>query len=164
MQPTTRIACMGLALAAGLSLADCRRGADNAPPQAGTAMNPPTTQATGVGAGQAPFAGRRGGGGGFAATTLPVFQQRFAARFMQADTDHDGRISAQEWTAWRASRPNAKGDPARQFQRLDLNHDGYLTTDEINTFSARVFQRRQARRAGQAASPQSAAAEGNVEE
>jgi len=36
------------------------------------------------------------------------------------DTDNDGRISRQEW----------KGR-AEMFDRLDANHDGYLTKDEL---------------------------------
>lgn len=70
--------------------------------------------------------------------TLQLFQQRRLAQMMRADTDHDGRISLQEWTA---SRPQGRGDPERQFARMDANHDRYLTPDEINALLAARFAR-----------------------
>ena len=75
---------------------------------------------------------------------LADFQARRRARLMRADTDHDGRVSLAEWGALRSAHPGAgggQGDPARMFQRLDTNHDGYLTSDEIDAFTARRFDR-----------------------
>src|SRR5262249_13511758 len=46
--------------------------------------------------------------------------QRGNARIANMDTDGDGKISQSEW----------KG-PAQAFQRLDANHDGYITRDEM---------------------------------
>jgi len=44
---------------------------------------------------------------------------------MRADTDHDGRISRAEW--------DAAGSQRRidWFDKLDLNHDGYISQDEM---------------------------------
>ena len=44
---------------------------------------------------------------------------------MRADTDHDGRISRAEW--------DAAGSQRRSdwFDKLDLNHDGYISQDEM---------------------------------
>jgi hypothetical protein len=47
------------------------------------------------------------------------------AKLMDMDTDHDGRWSKAEWLA---GGRNAKG-----FDRMDANHDGYLTPDELRT-------------------------------
>ncbi len=63
---------------------------------------------------------------------------------MRADTDHDGRISQQEWTAFRALHPAKSGDPAKAFARMDANHDGYLTSDEMDAASTKMFARHQA--------------------
>ncbi|WP_296953197.1 EF-hand domain-containing protein [uncultured Massilia sp.] len=38
-----------------------------------------------------------------------------------ADANQDGRIVREEWTAWRAAR----------FARMDRNHDGQLSADDI---------------------------------
>lgn len=45
-------------------------------------------------------------------------------RFEQADTNHDGRISLQEFQAERADR----------FRKMDRNGDGYITDDDIPSF------------------------------
>jgi hypothetical protein len=80
---------------------------------------------------------------------LPIFQERFRRRVMEADTNHDGRISLAEWLAWRAQSPRPPaGDPTRAFQRMDLNHDGFLTPDEIDAAAAKMYQRREARSGG----------------
>lgn len=104
-------------------------------------------------------------GAGRPAVGLADFQARRRAQLMRADADRDGRVSLAEWTAWRSAHPGRGGgdrggqageqagapagaegmgrgrDPARMFQRLDLNHDGYLTAEEIDAFSARRFSR-----------------------
>ncbi|WP_174301360.1 EF-hand domain-containing protein [Caulobacter sp. S45] len=78
---------------------------------------------------------------------LAEFQARFQKNVMRADVDHDGRISQQEWVTFRTARPGRGGDPAKQFARLDTNHDGYLTADELDAASSRIFARRSAMQA-----------------
>ena len=91
--------------------------------------------------------------------TLQQFQQERVARTMQADNDHDGRVSKAEWEAYRASHPSGHGhgdggghenagdgpprrfDPDAMFARLDTNGDGYLTPDEIAAQAAERFRR-----------------------
>lgn len=83
-----------------------------------------------------------GDGRGMASMTLAEFQMRQRNRLMKADTDHDGRISLAEWTAWHQAHPGpngGRGDPGRMFARLDMNHDGYITPDEIDAMSAKRF-------------------------
>ncbi len=106
--------------------------------------------------------GRMGGGRGFGRSmTLADYQARFRDRIMQADTDHDGRVSLAEWTAYRAERSGEGqggegsggrhggfGDPARQFQMMDANHDGYVTPAEIDAASAERFARMDANHDG----------------
>ncbi len=82
---------------------------------------------------------------------LAEFQARQRAHVMRADTDHDGRVSLAEWTAWRAAHPgpgSGRGDPVKMFHRLDANHDGYITPDEIDAQSARRFARMDANQDG----------------
>ncbi len=98
---------------------------------------------------EAPPAG--GGRGDDRAVTLAEYQTRFRDRMMRADTDHDGRISLAEWMAARqeggqggdggVGRGGGRGDPARQFQMMDANADGYLTPAEVDAVSARRFAR-----------------------
>jgi Ca2+-binding EF-hand superfamily protein len=71
-------------------------------------------------------------------TTVAEFEARHEARFMQADSNHDGRISAAEWQAAMAGKP---GDPARRFARMDRNHDGFVDKGEIDEALARRFHR-----------------------
>ena len=75
---------------------------------------------------------------------LTAFQAKRRASIMRADADHDGRISQQEWVAWRTAHPGRGSDPVKQFQKYDANHDGYVTPDEIDAISARLYARRQA--------------------
>lgn len=60
--------------------------------------------------------------------SLPAFAQIErpdpAELFAQADTNHDGVVSRQEFLAARAAR----------FHKLDRNHDGYLTDADIPRF------------------------------
>lgn len=71
-------------------------------------------------------------------TTLAAFQARHEARFVKADSNHDGRISAAEWQAAMAGR---SGDPARRFAHMDRNHDGFVDKGEIDEALARRFHR-----------------------
>jgi EF hand len=82
--------------------------------------------------------------------TLQEYQARFREHMLRIDTDHDGRISLKEWLAWRAGRPG-RGDPTKEFEKYDLNHDGFITADELDAVAARKFARRQAETAGPAA-------------
>jgi Ca2+-binding EF-hand superfamily protein len=82
------------------------------------------------------------------------------ARLMALDTDHDGRISKDEMAAGggmmgrrAAANPSAGGDaprrdPARMFERMDTNNDGYLDAAEINAMLARRFARMDANHDG----------------
>ncbi len=86
----------------------------------------------------------RGAGPDIRNMTLQQFQARQVANLMRMDADHDGRISLAEWTAWRGSHPGRGGgqaDPTRSFARLDFNHDGYITPDEIAAMAARRYAR-----------------------
>lgn len=47
------------------------------------------------------------------------------ARFAQADSNHDGKLSQDEWQHMREQ------GLAAQFRRMDLDHDGSLTAQEI---------------------------------
>lgn len=51
-----------------------------------------------------------------------------AVWFAQADTDHDGKLSADEFTA----------DAKSFFVKLDLNHDGYINSPENTNYETRV--------------------------
>jgi Ca2+-binding EF-hand superfamily protein len=76
--------------------------------------------------------------------TLQQFQARQVANLMRMDSDHDGRVSLAEWTAWHEAHPGrggGRGDPARSFARLDQNHDGYITPDEMAALAARRYAR-----------------------
>ena len=71
-------------------------------------------------------------------TTVAEFEARHEARFMQADTNHDGRVSAAEWQAAMAGKP---GDPARRFAHMDHNHDGFVDKGEIDEALTRRFRK-----------------------
>ena len=166
MNASARIWPLAALLATALTAEGCSRRhlapqtAPTTPPSStSTSAQPATSAPDAPGApqganptaeGPVPYAGPAAGNGmagrpgrALANLSLPQFQVRFRKRLMQGDTDHDGRISLQEWTAWRASRPNpGRGDPARAFQHFDLNHDGFLTPDEIDAMAARRYARR----------------------
>jgi Ca2+-binding EF-hand superfamily protein len=81
-------------------------------------------------------------------------------RLMALDTDHDGKISKDEFAARGAMMghhrkggagedANApKPDGGRMFTRLDTNNDGYLDTTEINAMLASRFARQDANHDG----------------
>jgi Spy/CpxP family protein refolding chaperone len=93
---------------------------------------------------QGPGLQGQGGGHNMQNMTLQQFQARQVANLMKMDTDHDGRVSLAEWTAWREAHPGRGGgqaDPARSFARIDLNHDGYITPDEMASIAAKRYAR-----------------------
>jgi Ca2+-binding EF-hand superfamily protein len=49
------------------------------------------------------------------------------------DTDHDQRISKSEWALFFSTIGHAEKHYDLGFQKLDRNHDGYLTLDDIRT-------------------------------
>ena len=69
--------------------------------------------------------------------TLDQFLSRQAGRIMAADTDGDGKVSKAEMSAM-AERGR---DPARMFDRMDRNGDGYLDAAEIRDALTRRFRR-----------------------
>lgn len=56
----------------------------------------------------------------------PEKQSQARVRWEQMDKNGDGKISREEWT----------GKP-KVFDRLDANHDGFLTKDEIRARRAK---------------------------
>lgn len=58
------------------------------------------------------------------------------ARLATLDTDHDGRWSKAEWLAG--------GRRERGFDRLDADHDGFVTTDELRAGMATMRAAREA--------------------
>ena len=86
---------------------------------------------------------------GVSPTQLPAPAKTRAGREQQAiewfnlfDTDHDGRISRKEARMAFAVRPSL----AKDFDKADLNGDGYLTQDEIRAVAERRRAERQQRR------------------
>jgi len=81
-----------------------------------------------------------------------AFVERRVSQLMRADTNHTGRISLDEWMAFRQGKPGA--DRAReQFERLDTNRHGFLTRDDFATLAAREYVHRMASYAGAAPPP-----------
>jgi len=76
--------------------------------------------------------------GGYDAGPAPGGEPR-RVRFVDADTDHDGRLS----------RAEAQAMPfvARHFDAIDTDHDGYVTRTEMRAEHARI-QAARARRGG----------------
>jgi hypothetical protein len=86
-------------------------------------------------------------------TSFDAFAARSQARMTALDTDHDGRISKDEFAARAARRggsspEGAKPDGSRMFARLDANSDGYLDTTELNAMTAKRFARMDANHDG----------------
>ena len=94
-----------------------------------------------------------------AAPASPSKNERQALEwFNLLDTNRDGRISLKEAEVGFRVRPSLRDT----FRDADLNHDGYLTQQEIRTVAERRRAERQARRqreATQKAAANSAAAQ-----
>lgn len=71
---------------------------------------------------------------GTAAAETP--EARRETRFEVIDTDHDGRISRDEFMA------DARVRAERVFRRLDVYHDGFLTGDELQKAREDMGERR----------------------
>ena len=70
--------------------------------------------------------------------SLDRFLNRQSERFMAADTDGDGRIGKAEL----AAVPRRGGrDPARRFDRMDVDHDGFVDRSEVRAALTRRFRR-----------------------
>jgi Ca2+-binding EF-hand superfamily protein len=91
--------------------------------------------------------------------SFDAWAARARERLMALDTDHDGKISKDEFAARGpmmgrregSAEPSAgtpRADGSRMFDRLDANHDGYLDTTEINAMLARRFARMDANHDG----------------
>ena len=89
--------------------------------------------------------------------SFDAWSTRARERLMALDTDHDGKISKEEFAArggmMRGGASAGGGaapgfDPSRMFARLDSNNDGYLDAAEINAMLARRFARMDANHDG----------------
>lgn len=105
--------------------------------------------------------------------SLADFQAASRQRLMQADTDHDGKLSQAEFAAGMAALraggeggpggPGGQGrgrDPSRMFKMLDTNGDGFLDAAEIDAMSARRFARLDANGDGKVTAAEREAARG----
>jgi hypothetical protein len=73
---------------------------------------------------------------------LAGFKARRVEGFMRMDTDHDGRVSLTELTAFAATRKHGGGKHREKaFHKMDANGDGYLTADEIGRAAEHRFHR-----------------------
>jgi hypothetical protein len=101
-------------------------------------------------------------GAATAGTSFDQWSVRARDRLMALDTNHDGRISKDEFAAGRGMMMGRhrkdgtaaddatarKPDSGRMFDRLDTNHDGYLDVTEVNAMLARRFARQDANHDG----------------
>lgn len=88
-------------------------------------------------------------------TSFETWAAKARERMMALDTDHDGRISKDEFAARAGMMGGRRGggdapkrDGSRMFDRFDANHDGFLDATEINAVLARRFARMDANRDG----------------
>jgi Ca2+-binding EF-hand superfamily protein len=91
--------------------------------------------------------------------SFDAWAARARERLMALDTNHDGKISKDEFAARGpmmgrregSAAPNAdtaRPDGSRLFDRMDTNQDGYLDATEINAMLARRFARMDANHDG----------------
>jgi len=94
-------------------------------------------------------------------TSFDTWAAKARERLMALDTDHDGKISKDEFAARGAMMHGRHGgdaasaggdapkhDGSRMFDRFDANHDGFLDATEINAVLARRFARTDANHDG----------------
>jgi Ca2+-binding EF-hand superfamily protein len=90
--------------------------------------------------------------------SFDAWSTRARERLMALDTNHDGKISQEEFAAragmMRGGAPASDGgaaparDGSRMFARIDGNNDGSLDAAEINAMLARRFARMDANHDG----------------
>lgn len=88
--------------------------------------------------------------------SLDEMQARKLAKTMRLDSNRDGRLTKAEYSAAMMQRYAAKGmDQARAqakidkvFAKTDLNHDGFISPDEIKQSTARRFAKIDAKGSG----------------
>ena len=84
--------------------------------------------------------------------SFDAWAARARERLMALDTNHDGKISKDEFAARGAMMGRGRGhadgdanhpkrDGSRMFARMDTNNDGYLDANEINAMLAGRFAR-----------------------
>ena len=133
MRTTIAISLAALALLGACSKGGGNAGSDNASPPASSSAS------------------------GDEKITLAQLQQRQVERLMRDDTNHDGKVSKDEFVAAMKARMaqfqgNGGGDDSgnapdpeaianRVFTRMDTNGDGFITKDEIEKSSADRFAR-----------------------
>lgn len=61
--------------------------------------------------------------------TLQELREGEQERFVEMDTNHDGKVTIEEFKA--APMPNREARLQRIFKKLDTNNDGVLTADEL---------------------------------
>ena len=61
-------------------------------------------------------------------------RQRLLTQFNRYDSDHDGRISCQEFQAMLSERGYTATEAEKLMAGYDLDHDGYLSFDEFKRF------------------------------
>ena len=85
-----------------------------------------------------------------AGITFDHYAAKARERLMTLDTDHDGKISKDEFAARAAGMGggNSGRDPARMFARLDSNHDGFVDRAEMDAMLAQRFARMDANHDG----------------
>lgn len=88
--------------------------------------------------------------------SLQEMQAKKLAKTMRLDSNGDGRLTKAEYAATMMQRYESKGmDQARAqakidklFAKEDLNHDGFLSPDEIKQSTARRFAKIDAKGSG----------------
>ena len=70
-------------------------------------------------------------GGGGVGGAAPGNNNARAAKFVEHDTDQDGKLSLAEFSVGR--KP---AEAAKWFERRDVNHDGFISREEFLPFSA----------------------------
>jgi Ca2+-binding EF-hand superfamily protein len=75
-------------------------------------------------------------------------------RFKQYDTNHDGKLSREEYVSGNSQTTQSGNNTAakreERFKAMDTNKDGYLTLDEYKTGRAALGRDGQPRKSGSA--------------